>query len=93
VAASDESSTSSRVPLPEGTAPVAIGLLIAGLASYLFLKVGKEALGSDEALQPITSLWVATFALAPGVALCFTALDTLGRLQLHLELGVGFRSG
>lgn len=49
--------------------PVAIGLLVAGVASYLFLKVGKEALGSDEALQPITSLWVATFALAPGVFL------------------------
>ena len=69
MAASDDSSTSSRVPLPEGTLPVGIGLLIAGLASYLFLKVGKEALGSDEALQPITSLWVATFALAPGVFL------------------------
>ena len=46
-----------------------IGLLVAGVASYLFFKVGKEALGSDEALQPITSLWVATFALAPGVFL------------------------
>jgi len=69
VAASDDSSSSSRVPLPEGTVPVAIGLLVAGLASYLFLKVGKDALGSDEALQPITSLWVATFALAPGVFL------------------------
>ena len=45
-----------------------IGLLVAGVASYLFFKVGKEALGSDEALQPITSLWVATFALAPGLA-------------------------
>ncbi|MFM8311217.1 MAG: lipopolysaccharide biosynthesis protein [Ilumatobacteraceae bacterium] len=58
-----------RAPLPEGTVPVAIGLFIAGVASYLFLKVGKIALGSDEALQPITSLWVATFALAPGVFL------------------------
>ncbi|MFZ9629671.1 MAG: hypothetical protein ACO3C1_10015 [Ilumatobacteraceae bacterium] len=58
-----------RAPVPEGTIPVAIGLFIAGVASYLFLKVGKLALGSDEALQPITSLWVATFALAPGVFL------------------------
>lgn len=57
------------MPVPEGTIPVAVGLLIAGVASYLFLKVGKMALGSDEALQPITSLWVATFALAPGVFL------------------------
>lgn len=56
----------SRVPLPEGTLPVGIGLLIAGVTSYLFLKVAKVALGSDEAVQPIASLWIATFALAPG---------------------------
>ena len=57
---------SSRAPLPEGTIPVGIGLLIAGVTSYLFLKVAKVALGSDEAVQPIASLWIATFALAPG---------------------------
>jgi O-antigen/teichoic acid export membrane protein len=45
---------------------VGIGLLVAGIASYLFLKVAKIALGSDEAVQPIASLWIATFALAPG---------------------------
>jgi O-antigen/teichoic acid export membrane protein len=55
-----------RAPLPEGTLPVGIGLLVAGVASYLFLKVAKVALGSDEAVQPIASLWIATFALAPG---------------------------
>lgn len=55
-----------RAPLPEGTLPVAIGLLVAGVASYLFLKVAKVALGSDEAVQPVASLWIATFALAPG---------------------------
>jgi len=42
------------------------GLLVAGVTSYLFLKVAKVALGSDEAVQPIASLWIATFALAPG---------------------------
>ena len=57
---------SSRAPLPEGTLPVAIGLLVAGVSSYLFLKVAKVALGSDEAVQPVASLWIATFALAPG---------------------------
>ena len=46
--------------------PVGIGLLIAGVSSYLFLKVARVALGSDEAVQPIASLWIATFALAPG---------------------------
>ena len=55
-----------RAPLPEGTVPVGIGLLVAGITSYLFLKVAKVALGSDEAVQPIASLWIATFALAPG---------------------------
>ena len=88
MAASDDSSSSSRVPLPEGTLPVAIGLLVAGLASYLFLKVGKEALGSDEALQPITSLWVATFALAPGVFL--PVEQELARALAHRRaIGVG----
>ncbi len=57
---------SSRLALPEGTLPVGIGLLIAGVTAYLFLKVAKVALGSDEAVQPIASLWIATFALAPG---------------------------
>jgi O-antigen/teichoic acid export membrane protein len=52
--------------LPEGTLPVGIGLLIAGVTAYLFLKVAKVALGSDEAVQPVASLWIATFALAPG---------------------------
>ena len=46
--------------------PVGIGLLVAGVTAYLFLKVAKVALGSDEAVQPIASLWIATFALAPG---------------------------
>ncbi len=55
-----------RVPLPEGTLPVGIGLLVAGVSAYLFLKVARVALGSDHAVQPIASLWIATFALAPG---------------------------
>ena len=63
---SGDSTRIRRAPLPEGTIPVGIGLLIAGVTSYLFLKVAKVALGSDEAVQPIASLWIATFALAPG---------------------------
>jgi len=62
----DNKSRLGRAPLPEGTIPVGIGLLVAGVTSYLFLKVAKVALGSDEAVQPIASLWIATFALAPG---------------------------
>ncbi len=63
---SSDKQRSSRLALPEGTLPVGIGLLVAGVTAYLFLKVAKVALGSDQAVQPIASLWIATFALAPG---------------------------
>ncbi|HSP30143.1 MAG TPA: hypothetical protein VLN74_16445 [Ilumatobacteraceae bacterium] len=55
-----------RAPLPEGTIPVGIALLIAGVATYAFFKVGNVAVGGDEAFAPIASMWFATFALAPG---------------------------
>ena len=55
-----------RLPLPEGTLPVGAGLLIGGLCSFAFFRVGKVALGSEEAFKPVTGLWFATFALAPG---------------------------
>lgn len=56
----------SRTPLPEGTIPVGIALLIAGFATYAFFKVGVASVGGDEEFEPITSLWFTTFALAPG---------------------------
>ena len=46
--------------------PVGIALLVAGVATFAFFKVGKVALGGDAEFQPISSLWFATFALAPG---------------------------
>ena len=90
VAASDEQSFSSRAPLPEGTIPVGIGLLVAGLASFAFLKVGKSALGGDEPFSPVLSLWFATFALAPGF---FLPLEQeLGRAVSHRRaIGQGAR--
>jgi len=57
--------SASRIPLPEGTIPVAIGLLISGMSSYIFFKVGQVALGKD-LFKPITALWFTTFALIPG---------------------------
>jgi O-antigen/teichoic acid export membrane protein len=78
------------VPLPEGTIPVAIGLLIAGVASFLFLKVCRIALGSDEAIQPITSLWFATFALAPGLFLPLEQ-EVARALSHRRALGLGGR--
>ncbi len=56
----------TRAPLPEGTVPVGIALLIAGVATYAFFKVGTVAVGGDEEFAPIAAMWFATFALAPG---------------------------
>jgi len=80
----------SRIPLPEGTIPVAIGLLVAGVCSFAFFAVGKAALGSEEAFQPVISLWFATFALAPGF---FLPLEQeLGRaLSARRAIGQGGR--
>jgi O-antigen/teichoic acid export membrane protein len=82
--------TSSRMPLPEGTLPVALGLLIAGLCSFAFFRVGTVALGSEEAFKPVVSMWFATFALAPGF---FLPLEQeLGRaLSARRALGQGGR--
>ena len=70
-----------RAPLPEGTLPIGAALLIAGIATYAFFKVGNVAVGGDEAFEPIASLWFATFALAPGF---FLPLEQeLGRAIAH----------
>lgn len=78
----------SRVPLPEGTIPVGIGLLVAGLCSFAFFRVGVVALGSEEAFKPVVSMWFATFALAPGL---FLPLEQeLGRaISARRALGQG----
>ncbi|NNE11183.1 MAG: hypothetical protein HKN41_02945, partial [Ilumatobacter sp.] len=78
-----------RVPLPEGTLPVGAALLIAGVATYAFFKVGEVALGSDE-FKPIVAMWFATFLLAPGF---FLPLEQeLGRALSHrLARGEGGR--
>ena len=79
-----------RLPLPDGTIPVGIALLIAGIATYAFFKIGNVAVGGDKAFAPITALWFATFALAPGF---FLPLEQeLGRALAHRRaLGQGTR--
>jgi O-antigen/teichoic acid export membrane protein len=52
-------------PLPEGTVPVAVGLVISGVATYGFLIITKRVLGED-AFTPVSLLWFLTFILAPG---------------------------
>ena len=80
----------SRTPVPEGTIPVAVALLIAGIATYAFFVIGNDAVGGDEAFEPIVSLWFATFALAPGF---FLPLEQeLGRALAHRRaIGQGTR--
>jgi O-antigen/teichoic acid export membrane protein len=72
------SPATTRAPLPEGTIPVATALLIAGVATYAFFKVGTWAVGGADEFKTIASLWFATFALAPGFF-----------LPLEQELGRG----
>ncbi len=75
------SAESTRTPLPEGTIPVGISLLVAGIATYAFFKVGTVAVGGSEQFAPLSALWFATFALAPGL---FLPLEQeLGRAISH----------
>jgi O-antigen/teichoic acid export membrane protein len=74
-------SAKARTPLPEGTIPVGISLLIAGLATYAFFKVGTVAVGGIDEFAPIAAMWFAVFALAPGF---FLPLEQeLGRALSH----------
>ena len=84
-----------RTSLPEGTIQVASALVIAGVATYIFFKLGTWAVGDDpderkENFKPLSSLWFATFALAPGF---FLPLEQeLGRALGHRRaIGEGGR--
>jgi len=88
---SDASATpsSSRAPLPEGTLPVAVGLIIAGISSYAFFKVGQQALGKED-FKPIVALWFTTFVFVPGFFL--PVEQEVGRALAHRRaLGHGGR--
>lgn len=80
---------SSRIPLPEGTIPVGIGLFISGFTAYAFFKVGQVALGKEN-FKPIVALWFTTFALVPGFFM--PVEQELGRALAHRRaLGHGAR--
>lgn len=87
---SAEINVQERTPLPEGTIPVGIALLIAGVATYAFFKVGTVAVGGADQFAPIASMWFAVFALAPGF---FLPLEQeLGRALSHRRaIGEGGR--
>ncbi len=57
--------TRVRAALPEGTIPVAVGLVISGLSAYGFLAIAARKLG-EEAFAPLSLLWFVTFIMAPG---------------------------
>lgn len=77
--------------IPEGAITIAVGLIIAGIATYAFFRVGASALGGDEAFAPIAAMWFAMFALAPGFFLPIE--QELGRALAHRRaLGQGGRS-
>lgn len=80
----------ARTPLPEGTIPVGISLLVAGVATYAFFKVGTVAVGGGDEFAPIAAMWFAVFALAPGF---FLPLEQeLGRALSHRRaIGEGGR--
>lgn len=81
--------STSRAPLPEGTLPVAVGLIIAGLSSYAFFKVGQQALGKED-FKPIVALWFTTFVFVPGFFL--PVEQEVGRALAHRRaLGQGGR--
>ena len=87
---SAEINVQERTPLPQGTIPVGIALLIAGVATYAFFKVGTVAVGGADEFAPIASMWFAVFALAPGF---FLPLEQeLGRALSHRRaIGQGGR--
>ncbi len=82
----EERSLTQRLPLPEGTLPVGLALVIAGVASYLFFLIGNGVVGDN--FKPVASMWFATFALAPGF---FLPLEQeVGRALAHRRaLGEG----
>ena len=69
---------------------VAIGVIVAGVTTYAFFRVGTTALGGDTEFAPIAALWFAMFALAPGF---FLPLEQeLGRALAHRRaIGQGGR--
>lgn len=54
--------------LPTGTVPVAIGLVVNGVSTYVFQIIAFRALGA-EPYAALNGLWVTAFILAPGLFL------------------------
>lgn len=57
--------TTANNPLPEGTIPVGVGLVIAGATAYGFLILTGRILG-PERYAALSALWAVIFVAAPG---------------------------
>jgi hypothetical protein len=55
-----------RSPLPAGTTPIVLGLVINGLSTYGFLVLTHRAVG-DEAYGGLAVLWALVYILGPGL--------------------------
>lgn len=55
-----------RGSLPDGTLPVAIGVVVLGITAYGFLIVSARALG-PERYAPLSVLWALVFLVGPGL--------------------------
>lgn len=55
-----------RSPVPAGTTPIVIGLVINGLSTYGFLVLARRAVG-DEAYGGLAVLWALVYILGPGL--------------------------
>src|SRR5215468_1111733 len=54
-----------KVPVPEGTYAVGLGLLISGLTAYAFQIIAFKALDKP-AYAALNGLWIFVFVVAPG---------------------------
>lgn len=59
-------SVRGRSPLPIGTSPIAVGLVVNGLATYAFLVIAKRTLGGD-IYGGLAVLWSLVYILGPGL--------------------------
>jgi O-antigen/teichoic acid export membrane protein len=57
--------TARKAPLPEGTYAVGFGLLISGIAAYVFQILAFKALDKPE-YAALNGLWIFVFVVAPG---------------------------
>ena len=55
-----------RNPLPDGTAPIVLGLVVNGLSTYAFLVLARRAVG-DEAYGGLAVTWALVYILGPGL--------------------------